>query len=165
LPVFAISVSPLLAFSNTTPPMSISAADEHEQFKRSVAAWIQLGPHLTEKNQELKRLRDEKHELETQIFAYMTKHGVLDKPIKLNKTGSDRLVVTTKRETGALTFKYVEECLEKILSTQEEVDYILDVLHDQRPVKETSKLERITEAVSGASLLLRPASQEREATR
>ncbi len=89
--------------------MSTPAASEHEQFKRAVAAWIQLGPQLTGKNQELKRLRDEKHELETQILAYMTKHSVLDKPIKLNKTGSDRLVVTTKRETGSLTFKYVEE--------------------------------------------------------
>ncbi len=148
--------------------MSTPAASEHEQFKRSVAAWMQLSPQLAQKNQEIKRLRDEKHELETQILAYMTKHQALDKPIKLNKDGTDRLVVTTKRETGALTFKYVEECLEKILSTQEEVDYILDVLHDQRPVKETSKLERITEAVaavSAPSLLLRPASQEREGTR
>ena len=118
----------------------MSSAEEYQAFKQSVFLWKQLSESLTEKNDEIKKIRATKNDAENKILEYMSNHNALDKPIKLSKDGKDKIIVSKKRDYGTLTFSYVEECLEKILSKREEVDYILDYLHNNREVRETACL-------------------------
>jgi len=113
---------------------------EYQEFKESVFLWQQLSDSLTKKNDEIRKIRATKNSTEQKILEYMSKHNALDKPIKLNRDGTNKIVVSTKKEYGGLTFCFIEECLDKILTKREEVEFILDYLYDNREVKETQYL-------------------------
>jgi hypothetical protein len=84
-------------------------------------------------------MRDAKHKSATVICEYMEKNGIQDKKIEIH---DGDLKVYEKKEYSPLTYSYIEECLEKIVTNKSQVEYILKYLKENREIKQVQDIRR-----------------------
>jgi hypothetical protein len=114
---------------------------EKEIFTKNIQKWVILDKQLKFVNEKTKQIREAKHELTTELCDYIQQKQWTNKPIDITD-GTIKFV--EKREYSPLSFGYIEECLDKIISDQSQVDYIIQYLRDNREVKTTCELRRTT---------------------
>lgn len=129
-------------------------AEEHGIFKTDVYRWRQLNSLIQTKSEELKDLRKEKTEIDKRIMTYMEKYKVADKPIRIGQ--EEEITIVEKREYGTLSFGYIEESLDKILTNRDHVDFIIGYLRDNREVRETKCLKHSYRRPSGVVSVQQP---------
>jgi hypothetical protein len=83
-------------------------------------------------------MREMKHDLTKQICDYSNNPKINN---KITITDGE-LRITEKKEYSPLTFTYIEECLQKIISEQEQVDFILKYLKDNRQITTVPDIRR-----------------------
>ena len=109
------------------------------EFVENVKKWATLEKHLKLLNEKTREIRSQKNDLGDSICEYMEKMGTPHKPIEL----SDGVIkITEKREYSPLTFSYIEECLDAIISDKSHVDLIMDYLHEHREITIVNELKR-----------------------
>jgi Family of unknown function (DUF5760) len=108
-----------------------------QQFVENVQKWSLIDAKLKLINENTKKLRDMKTELGKNITAYMKENNLEDKKIGL-QGGELRLV--EKKEYTALTFSYLESCLDNIIADKEQVDFIMNCVREQREVNTVKEL-------------------------
>ena len=47
-----------------------------------------------------------------------------------------------KKEYSGLTFTYLRECLEKIVNSEEQIDYIMDFIRENREITVSNDIRR-----------------------
>jgi len=109
------------------------------EFVENVKKWATLDKHLKLLNEKTREIRSQKNDLGDSICDYLENSGTSHKPIELSD-GSIKM--TERREYEPLTFAYVEECLDTIISDKSHVDLIMDYLHEHREVKIVNELKR-----------------------
>jgi hypothetical protein len=112
---------------------------EKELFAQNIQKWVILDKQLKFVNEKTKQIRESKNELTTELCDYIQQKQWTNKPIDITD-GTIKFV--EKREYSPLSFGYIEECLDKIISDQSQVDYIIQYLRDNREVKTTCELRR-----------------------
>jgi hypothetical protein len=69
----------------------------------------------------------------------MEKNGIQDKKIEIH---DGDLKIYEKKEYSPLTYSYIEECLEKIVTNKSQVEYILKYLKENREIKQVQDIRR-----------------------
>jgi len=110
-----------------------------EIFAENVRKWVILDTQLKMVHEKTKEMRDAKHKSATVICEYMEKNGIQDKKIEIH---DGDLKVYEKKEYSPLTYSYIEECLEKIVTNKSQVEYILKYLKENREIKQVQDIRR-----------------------
>ena len=123
----------------TTQLAAKPTMSEREQFVENVKKWVAIGTQLKTINERTKQIRDMKNNLQTNIHAYMENNNLLDKKIGVSD-GELRFV--ERKEQTALSFGYIERCLQEIMPEKSHVDYIIQYLKDKRETSVVSEIRR-----------------------
>ena len=105
------------------------------EFKKNIQNWVFLDNQLKIINEKTKKIREKKQEYTQHICDYLTKNNIANKKIKI-KDGevNGELSMYEKKEYSSLTFTYLRECLEKIVNSEEQIDYIMDFIRENREI-------------------------------
>jgi uncharacterized protein YllA (UPF0747 family) len=123
----------------TTQVAAKPTMSEREQFVENVKKWVAIDTQLKTINERTKQIRDMKNNLQTNIHAYMENNNLLDKKIGVSD-GELRFV--ERKEQTALSFGYIERCLQEIMPEKSHVDYIIQYLKDKRETSVVSEIRR-----------------------
>lgn len=108
-----------------------------DEFKKMVANWINKDDEINEINKELKILKDDKKELETEILNYMEQIelGTLD-------IGDGKLRKSVSKTKGALKHDIIQDSLVKIFKDVQKAHNTTKFILDNRPITERVRLKR-----------------------
>jgi uncharacterized protein YllA (UPF0747 family) len=123
----------------TTQVAAKPTMSEREQFVENVKKWVAIDTQLKTINERTKQIRDMKNNLQTNIHSYMENNNLLDK--KIGVSGGELRFVERKEQT-ALSFGYIERCLQEIMPEKSHVDYIIQYLKDKRETSVVSEIRR-----------------------
>jgi sulfur relay (sulfurtransferase) DsrC/TusE family protein len=111
---------------------------DKDQFIQNIKKWVLLDSQLKIVNEKTKKMREMKHDITKQIYEYYNNHKINNKII----ISDGELRMTEKKEYSPLTFTYIEECLQKIISEQEQVDFIIKYLKENRQITSVPDIRR-----------------------
>jgi len=111
---------------------------DKEEFIQNIKKWVLLDSQLKIVNEKTKKMRELKYELINKICEYSNNHKINN---KITITDGE-LRITEKKEYSPLTFTYIQECLQKIISEQEQVDFIIKYLKDNREISIVPDIRR-----------------------
>jgi len=110
-----------------------------ETFAENVRKWVILDTQLKMIHEKTKEMRDAKHTSAALICEYMKSNGIQEKKIEIH---DGDLKLYEKKEYPPLTYSYIEECLDKIISNKSQVEYILKFLKENREIKTCQDIRR-----------------------
>jgi len=89
----------------------------------------------------MKVIRDNKNKLTDEICQYIKTNNLYEKNIEL----SDGVIkMYEKKDYSPLTYTYIEESLNKIISNKEHVEYIIKYLKENRQIKTSSDIKKLS---------------------
>ena len=119
----------------------MAAADpERKEFVENIQKWVNIDTQLKSVHEKVKKARETKSQLLSNIYKYVEKKSLEDTTIEIS---DGELRFYEKREYQPISFGYVERCLETILSDKKQVEYIMDYLHDHREVRTIKEIRRV----------------------
>jgi hypothetical protein len=113
--------------------------EERQKFVENVQKWVSIDTQIKATNEKVKKARELKSQLIGNIYQYVEKNALVNTRIEIS---DGDLKFYEKRDYQPITFGYVEDCLEKLISDPKEVERIMDYLHDNREVKVTKDIRR-----------------------
>jgi hypothetical protein len=114
--------------------------EERKQFIENIQKWVTIDTQLKTIHEKVKKARETKHQLMARIYEYAEKKSLENTKIEIS---DGELKFYEKREYQPISFGYVEECLETILSDKKQVEYIMNYLHEKRGVKTSKDIRRV----------------------
>jgi hypothetical protein len=119
----------------------MAAADpERKEFVENIQKWVNIDTQLKTVHEKVKKARETKSQLLSNIYKYVEKKSLEDTTIEIS---DGELRFYEKREYQPISFGYVERCLETILSDKKQVEYIMDYLHEHREVRTIKEIRRV----------------------
>jgi predicted transcriptional regulator len=101
------------------------------QLKCDIQRYLSIDDELKQLNQQTKQLRDKKRELNKSIINNIEqKHSNIDK-LKIN-VDSRSIKFTNITHYQPITLTYIQECLEKCIDEEENIEYIIDLIKTSR---------------------------------
>jgi hypothetical protein len=110
---------------------------QKQQFVDNIQKWVVLEKQLKLLHEKTKEIRESKNALTQDICEYIKTRN-----LSTIEISDGELKVFEKREYSPLTFKYIEECLGKIVSDADQVEYIMNYLKKNREIKTSADLKR-----------------------
>lgn len=109
-----------------------------QQLIDDVQKWVILESKLKEVNEKVKQMRDMKNHLTKNITTYMNSNN-LNNNIEIS---DGELRFYEKKEYSTLTYSYIQKCLKDIIADDNQVDYIIKYLKDNREQTITTDIRR-----------------------
>jgi hypothetical protein len=106
----------------------------------NVKKWVFLEARLKLINEKTKEMRELRNRTESDIIRYLEENNMTNRKITIT---DGELKVADKKEYGALTYSYIEECLGKLIPDKSQVDYVIQYIKDNRPVKTVKELKSV----------------------
>lgn len=116
---------------------------EQEQFKNNVKNWVFLDNQLKVINEKTKKIREKKQEITQELCQFLTKNNYGNKKIKIQDGElKNEISMYEKKEYSSLTFTYIRDSLEKIINSEEQINYIMDFLKENREITVVSDIRK-----------------------
>jgi len=119
----------------------LTVQNDKKTFVENVQKWLVYEQQLKLVTDKAKQIRESKNTTAESICQYMQTHGLAHNKIKIT---DGELKIFEKKEYSPLTFGYVEECLAKIITEKESVEFIMEYLKQNREIKITHEIRKIT---------------------
>lgn len=113
--------------------------EEKQNFIENIKKWVAIDTQLKNNNEKVRKARETKNQLLSNIYEYIDKKSLKDTKIEIS---DGELKFYEKREYQPISFTYVEECLDKIIPDKKQVEYIMNYIHENRDVKITKEIRR-----------------------
>lgn len=113
--------------------------EERQKFVENIQKWVSIDTQIKAINEKVRKARDLKTQLITNIYQYVEKNALENTRIEIS---DGDLKFYEKRDYQPITFGYVEDCLEKLLSDPKQVEHIMNYLHENREVKVSKSIRR-----------------------
>jgi len=107
------------------------------QFIEDIKRWALLESQLKIINEKTRKMREMKNDLADKIAIYMSENN--HEKIKVSD-GEIRLY--EKKEYSPLSFGYIEETLSNIIEDEEQVDYVINYLRENREITTVLDIKR-----------------------
>jgi hypothetical protein len=107
------------------------------QFIEDVKKWALLESQLKIVNEKTRKMREMKNDLAAKIAAYMSEN----KHEKI-KVSDGEIRLYEKKEYSPLSFGYIEETLSNIIEDEEQVDYVINFLRENREITTVLDIKR-----------------------
>lgn len=115
-------------------------SEERTKFVQDVQKWVAIDTQIKAINEKVKKAREMKSQLLTNIYQYVEKAAIEQTAIEIS---DGELRFYEKREYQPISFGYVEDCLDKIIADKKQVEHIMNYLHDNREVKIAKDIRRV----------------------
>jgi hypothetical protein len=107
-------------------------------FVNDIKIWVNLDKQLKMINEKTRNIREEKQKASERICKYLSENNKTKSKIKLN---DGELKLYDKKEYSPLTFGFLEKCLKEIISDENQVDYIINFVKENREITTTLDLK------------------------
>jgi hypothetical protein len=111
-------------------------------FDETMAEWVHIDNKIKNLNEQLNELKEEKSEISDKLNDYVENNSVDKKSINVNLKDSQIKFITTK-VPQTLTFKYLEKCLNEIITDEDHVKQIIEYVKLNRIINEVNEIKRI----------------------
>jgi hypothetical protein len=112
-----------------------------KKFQENIQKWAVLENQIKTVNEKMKVIRDNKNKLTDEICQYIKTNNLYEKNIEL----SDGVIkMYEKKDYSPLTYTYIEGSLNKIISNKEHVEYIIKYLKENRQIKTSSDIKKLS---------------------
>jgi len=112
---------------------------EPESLDKYVQKWVLVDNQLQILQEKTKTMREWKKKLNEKIVEIMTEKEI---EYKILSIPDGELSMQEKKEYSSLSFGFIAECLEEIISDREKVEDIIDYLREKREVKIIKEIRR-----------------------
>jgi septal ring factor EnvC (AmiA/AmiB activator) len=110
-------------------------------FDAKIQQWVQVDNELKKLNDHIKKVREQRNVLETNLTSYAKTNNMTDSTIQINK---DKLKFVDTRIPEPLTFKYLEKSLGEIIKDESKVKLIMEHVKQKRAVKIVTEIKRFS---------------------
>ena len=110
-------------------------------FDAKVQQWVHVDNELKKLNDHIKKLREQRNVLETNLTNYAKTNNMTNSTIQLNQ---DRLKFVDTKVPEPLTFKYLEKTLGEIIKDESKVQLIMEHIKQKRAVKIVPEIKRFS---------------------
>lgn len=110
-------------------------------FENKIQQWIQIDNQLKKLNEEIKQLRDQRNNIESNLTIYAKTNNMEDKTFKVN---NDKLKFVETKVPEPLTFKYLEKTLGEIIKNESQVHLIMEHIKQKRNIKIVPEIKRFS---------------------
>jgi len=111
-----------------------------KDFETNIQKWSLIESQLKSVNEKIKVIRDNKNELTEKICQYIDENNLRDTRIE---TSDGVIKLFEKKEYPPLTYTYLEDTLNKIITNKQQVEYIIKYLKENREIKKSLDLKKI----------------------
>jgi len=111
--------------------------DKTEKIKKYIEKFMSVENEIQKLQEKMKTWKTWKQKLQEAILQYMDDSDSLTLPV----SSTQQLKRIQRTEHTALSFHYLEECLIEILTEEEQVDYVLEYIRENREVKKVYELK------------------------
>jgi hypothetical protein len=125
----------------TSLVVSAAAIHPKSEFILNVKKWNLLETEIKRYNDRLKQMRSMKSGLADSICSYISESG-MNRATKIEVSDGEIRVVE-RQEYSAITFSYIESCLQDIIPDKRSIDAILEHLKASRTKKSVVELKKI----------------------
>lgn len=108
-------------------------------FESNIKQWVGYDNQIKELNDKIKSLREKKNNLSNDILSYVNDKEINDSIVKIS---DGKLRFGTAKVQPPLTFKFVELCLNEIISEEEKVKQIINYIKEKRETKYVEEIKR-----------------------
>jgi hypothetical protein len=121
----------------------IITANSTAIFKHDVSLWVTLENQIKIINEKTKKMREMKQAASERICKYIIENNVKNK-IKINDGElKAEIKIYEKKDYSPLTFGYIETCLKKIIQDEEQVEYVIQFLKENREITTTPDIRKV----------------------
>jgi hypothetical protein len=120
--------------------MSDLVVNEKSQFVENIQKWVSLDNQLKIINEKMKKARIYKNELIDQITNYAVYNELQDRKIEIS---DGELRFYDKKDYQPITFSYIEDCLQHLITDERHVEYIMKYLRENRKITVSKDIRRI----------------------
>ncbi len=110
-------------------------------FENKIQEWVQIDNQLKKLNEEIKQLRDQRNNIESNLTIYAKTNNMADKTFKVN---NDKLKFVETKVPEPLTFKYLEKTLGEIIKNESQVRLIMEHIKQKRNIKVVPEIKRFS---------------------
>ena len=110
-------------------------------FEQQIQQWVALDNQLKQLNDKAKELRDKKTALSESILEEAETSNKLTATIQLNDS---KIKFANTKVAQPLTYKYLETCLNEIISNKEQVEQIIEYVKNNRTSETVQEIKRIS---------------------
>lgn len=112
-------------------------------FKHDVSLWVTLENQIKVINEKTKKMREMKQAASERICKYIIENNVKNK-IKISDGElKAEIKIYEKKDYSPLTFGYIETCLKKIIQDEEQVEYVIQFLKENREITTTPDIRKV----------------------
>ena len=109
-------------------------------FTENIKLWVKYDNEYKEQQENLKRLREQRNTLENNIMEHINENNLKNATIQIT---DGTLKFGHAKVASPLTFKYIEECLNDIISDKEQITNIINYIKQKRTYKNTENIRRL----------------------
>lgn len=119
--------------------MEVAKNDGKEDFVENIKTWVLIDTKLKMVNEKIREMRDKKSYLLNQINEYVYENNMKETKIEIT---DGELLFCERKEYAPLTYKYLEECLQNVISDESHVDHIMNYIKSNRKIKLVNDIKR-----------------------
>ena len=108
-------------------------------FENNIKNWVSIDNQIKALNEKTRELREERNELCEEILNYAGSNNLGNATVEIS---DGKLKFATSRSTAPLTLRFVQKCLEDVISDQESVGKIMKYIKSKREVRTSSDIKR-----------------------
>ena len=119
--------------------MEVAKNDGKEALVENIKTWVLIDTKLKMVNEKIREMRDKKSYLLNQINDYVYENNMKETKIEIT---DGELLFCERKEYAPLTYKYLEECLQNVISDESHVDHIMNYIKSNRKIKLVNDIKR-----------------------
>tara|TARA_B100000925_G_C21891117_1_gene422853 strand:- start:528 stop:872 length:345 start_codon:yes stop_codon:yes gene_type:complete len=108
-------------------------------FENNIKNWVNIDNQIKALNEKARELREERNELCDEILSYAGNNNLGNATVEIS---DGKLRFATTRSTAPLTLRFIQNCLQDVISDQESVTKIMKYIKSKREVKTSSDIKR-----------------------
>ena len=108
-------------------------------FQDNIKQWVNIDNQIKAHNNQIKELRQTKHNLTDNIIGYVETNSLDDAIVEIT---DGNLKFQNIKHTSPLTFTFLEKCLNQCIGNEEQVKQIITFIKESREVKYTPDIKR-----------------------
>lgn len=105
-----------------------------------VKKWITVETELKKANENVRQLRESKHELTSTICHWMKSKEM---PNRMIRVSDGEMRFYEKKEYSPLTYGYLEKCLSNIIQDKSHIEFIMKYLKENREITVTTDIRHV----------------------
>lgn len=109
-------------------------------FENNIKEWVTLDNKIKQLNENIKQLREQKNEYQYKIYTYIEDNNLEHATVQIN---DGKLRFNMLKQTAPLTLKFITDCLNEIIDSEEQVDKIIEHIKQRRNIKYIKDIKRL----------------------